>query len=147
MLKALLVCLLCACGAPVVSTCEVEGLAVRAELELNCGTMGYDVRLARQMLDDRGILPAADFVHAFEGVPILVGDVGQLDGDKDGTYGLLDGIRLSRNASALLHEMLHHLEHGRNFMASGHVGWEEKGYLEADREFGIHSLSPQAHWE
>ncbi len=145
-MRFMLALFLSACGAPVVSTCEAEGLSIRAELELNCGTMAYDVRLARETLDARGILPADDFEQAFKGVPILVADSTSLDGDKDGTYGLLDGIRLSRNASALLHEMIHHLEHGRDPFVSGHGGWEERGFFAADREFGVHSLSPQAKW-
>ncbi len=49
-----------------------------------------------------------------------------------GTY-LQNKIDLNNTGSALLHELLHHLEAG---ISTDHDHWWEKGYYAADLEFG-----------
>lgn len=147
-----LIGLLAGCGVgPVLTVCTAQGLEVHSELEIDCATMAYNVRLAKDQLDSRGILPRAEFETAFQGVPIVVLDAQTFEAqghDVDGTYGPLQGIRLSSNASALLHEMLHHLDYSANVFAlvQGHPNWDARGWTAADDEFYRHSLSPRLHW-
>ncbi len=137
------------CGTVEIRTvCVEEGLTVKGELELHCPTVAYNVALARELLDHESILPASEFAAAFAGMPITVHDADSLNG-ADGTYGPADGIQLTTNATALLHEMLHHLTYAHSVLgigASGHAGWESNGYHAADKEFTRRSFNPRLHW-
>ncbi len=147
MRPALLLALLAACGQrPGAFTCEAAPFVVTADYAPNCETVRADVALARDVLDARGIVSAAEFDSVFAGVPVVIRDLTALaDNGTDGTDGRYGpaGIELSYNASALLHECLHHLDSVRlDPLTHWHTGWEGRGWLAADDEYVRRQQSP-----
>ncbi len=112
---------------------------IESEFPISQPAVDFDFGLARDILDARRICPREQFCTAFTGVRIHVrtgyswytntsrGPVLAI-----GTY-LQNKIDLNNTGSALLHELLHHLEAG---ISTDHDHWWEKGYYAADLEFG-----------
>lgn len=145
---ALAVLTLTACGHETgVYACDAAPFLVSADYPLNCETVRANVALTRRILDERGILPAADFESTFSGVPVLVRNTTVLKTTGEGewllgSYGT-GGIELTYNTSALLHECLHHLDrvwvHPFSYY---HEGWDRGGWTAAADQYDHEQHSP-----
>lgn len=112
-------------------------IEVHSDFEVNQAALDHDVDLARQMLDQRGLVRAADFCSEFQGVPIAISHNWNVSKDELGQYSVFRGILLGGGAGALLHEFVHEVDVTRdlNICSSAHCGWRTKGYLADDTNF------------
>lgn len=127
---------------PVVLTCFVVGLE-RVQLEFapagGCAAVEQWYALARQMMNDRGLVPA-EAQAPFAGTRVLVIDESFIlhDGQMlSGRYepGPME-ITLAGAGRSLLHELLHDWQFARGISNSGaHPGWDTNGYWAADGIF------------
>jgi hypothetical protein len=123
-----------------VQTCFVAGLErVQLEFAVDCLAVEQLYALARQMMSDRGLVPAES--RAFAGTRVLVIDEPYISHDGmrlNGMYasGSPDEITLERRAETLLHELLHAWQEKHGVSNSGsHPGWDTNGYFAADSAF------------
>jgi len=112
---------------------------IKSEFPIPQSAIDFDFDLAREILDRRHILPREKFCPVFSGVSIHVrtdyswyANTSRGPVVAVGAY-LQNKIELNNTGSALLHELLHHLEAG---ISTDHDHWWEKGYYAADLEFG-----------
>lgn len=153
--------LLVGCGGPPMQyRCDSPTFIVESEVEIDCNVMNRDIEIAKNMMDIDGFLPADQFNETFKNVVVEVRDVSVLaelaDGkvlvgqyfSNSGNKEMSPLIILTSNASQLLHEALHHIDHlrGHGSTSWDHVGWKENGYLNAGLLFESKSNSPNLHW-
>jgi len=116
--------------------------AIISEVDVSYTIFRYNLILARDILNRRGILPADKFCTTFATVDIRVRDLPYWFGtDGNGSQAYIWGeyepgtIYLSRSGRSMLHEMMHHLERLRGKYNPEHRGWVDSGYRDADLEF------------
>jgi hypothetical protein len=87
-------------------------------------------------------------LDSFSGVELYLTDLEELnDSDSEnsrdtwGLYTVRPGsitIHLSRHTELLLHEMLHHIEHAREWRADDHAEWEQRNWFWLDSTYRWH---------
>lgn len=98
-----------------------------------------NIRLAREIFDDAGIIPRGDFCIAFTGMPVEIQKYETVDNDqwRGGMYSANTGrIYLAHNGLTLAHELLHAWDWGHAAIGGFlHERWEANGYYRADDRY------------
>jgi hypothetical protein len=119
---------------------------VRSEFRISAARLARNLVLARQILDEHGLVPRKDFCPTFETVPVVIRSRAILKtteaGSYIGWYNWFTGIELENTGRALLHELLHHwdaihLQVGTYW----HKDWDTNGYDNADDAYWVASES------
>lgn len=115
-------------------------------LRVDCAALDANLSRADDICADYGIATSDEFWAAMGNVEI------HFRGEyiwESGAYGPVLGyyepgrMVLGRDAQALLHEFLHHLEASRGWIFTGsHAGWESNGFNSADIEFQRRLFTP-----
>lgn len=128
-LVSLIAVLATACGAEVPPECTGTLLPTRAT---DCATAAARLELAREVLDTRGLVPAAAFTEEFGWFGVVVRpEAWWIKGDLmiDGTFDAISGLETDGDMLSLVHELLH--AHGTKRLQPGtaaHLHWDTNGF-------------------
>ncbi len=137
-MKYLMVLMVCACGGvdfdsgtPIWSmrSCSVEGYGMLFDNtnSVDCQTAATNIEFARKLVVGSGIVTGGDY-EAFTLITALkVSSAGQWESDTiTGSYSASDGLRMTPDTLALMHETMHGL------FGPDHTGWVTNGCYALD---------------
>lgn len=148
---ALALCSACGPNYNTASICLSDGLMVGSEYVLDATNVIHNIGLAKRLLDEYGIVRSDDFEGMFKTTSVhivnsstftYIGEVVTGSYSPDGDIGIV----LGSSGSAMLHELLRHVDFSRHGVSAvTHFQLTERGWSDADREFAANCLDPKLH--